>query len=343
MAHRQILVIGPRWVGDMVMAQSLFAALAAREPGCAIDVVAPSWATPLLDRMPQVRTRIDAPFKPKEFGLAARWRLGRALAGRYDEAYVLPGSWKSALTPLFARVPVRIGYRKEMRYGLLNRMPPLPEALKRKTAETYFRLAGVAGPRPDPKLEVDRANRDRLLGEHGLVAGGYVAFMPGAEFGPAKRWPPRHYAALARDLMARGDRVILLGSPKDAEVGAEIVALAPGVIDLTGRTRLEDAIDLLSAARLAVTNDSGLMHVASAVGTPIVAVYGSTSAENTPPLSPRAEIVTLRLPCSPCHEKVCPLGHLDCLERLEPARVAAAAERVAAAGGTAGDAGTGRA
>ncbi len=328
MAFRQILVIGPRWVGDMVMAQALFAALKARDPDCAVDVVAPTWATPLLDRMPEVRARIDAPFKPKEFGLSARWRLGRALAGRYDAAYVLPGSWKSALVPFFAGVPVRIGYRKEMRYGLLTRMPALPKALKRKTAETYFRLAEAPGPRPDPKLAVDPLNRDRLLSAYGLALDGYVAFMPGAEYGPAKRWPPRHYAALAREFMARGDRVILLGSPKDRPVGAEIVDLAPGVIDLTGETRLEDAIDLLSGARLAVSNDSGLMHVAAAVGTAVVAVYGSTSAENTPPLTPRAEIVTLKLPCSPCHEKVCPLGHLDCLEKLTPALVLAAAARV---------------
>lgn len=334
MAPRAILVIGPRWVGDMVMAQCLLSALKAREPDAAIDVVAPSWATPLLDRMPEVRRRIDAPFRPKELGLGARWRLGRDLAGRYDAAYVLPGSWKSALVPFFARVPVRIGYRKEMRYGLLTRMPALPKALKRKTADTYFRLAEIDGPRPDPKLTVDVANRDRLLAAHGIAAGGYVAFMPGAEYGPAKRWPSRHYAALAAERMAAGDRVILLGSPKDAEVGAEIVALAPGVIDLTGQTRLEDAIDLLSAARFAVCNDSGLMHVAAAVGTPVVAVYGSTSAENTPPLSPRAEIVTLGLACSPCHEKVCPLGHLDCLEKLEPGLVAAAAARV---GGKAGE------
>lgn len=333
MAGRAILVIGPRWVGDMVMAQSLFAALKAREPAAAIDVIAPAWATPLLDRMAEVRTRIDAPFRPKEFGLLARWRLGRSLAGRYDEAYVLPGSWKSALTPVFAGVPVRVGYRKEMRYGLLTRMPSLPATLKRKTADTYFRLAGVPGPRPDPKLEVDPANRDRLLAEHGLTVGGYAAFMPGAEYGPAKRWPSRHYAALARELIAGGERVILLGSPKDAEVGAEIVGLAPGVIDLTGQTRLEDAIDLLSAARLAVCNDSGLMHVAAAVGTAVVAVYGSTSAENTPPLSPRAEVVTLGLACSPCHAKVCPLGHLDCLEKLEPGLVSAAARRVAGKAG----------
>lgn len=330
MAERAILVIGPRWVGDMVMAQCLFSALKAADPSVPIDVMAPAWATPLLDRMPEVRARLDAPFKPKEFGLGARWRIGRSLRGRYSDAYVLPGSWKSALVPFFAGVRRRVGYVKEMRYGLLTEMPALPKAIKRKTAETYFRLAGVAGARPVPRLTVDGDNQARLLAAHGLAVGGYVALMPGAEYGPAKRWPSRSYAEFARASMADGDRVILLGSPKDAEVGAEIVALAPGVVDLTGQTRLEDAIDLIAGARLAVCNDSGLMHVAAAVGTPLVAVYGSTSAANTPPLSDRAEIVTLGLSCSPCHQKVCPLGTLACLEDLPVARVVEAAARVTA-------------
>ena len=330
MAERAILVIGPRWVGDMVMAQCLFKALKAAAPDVPIDVVAPTWATPLLDRMPEVRGRIDAPFKPKEFGLGARWRLGRALAGHYTEAYVLPGSWKSALVPFFARVAKRVGYLKEMRFGVLTDIVPLPKAIKRKTADTYFRLARVDGPRPIPSLSVDEANQARLFAEHGLARGAYVALMPGAEYGPAKRWPSRSYAAFARAMIERGDRVILLGSPKDAEVGAEIVSLAPGVIDLTGKTRLEDAIDLTAGARLAVCNDSGLMHVAAAVGTPLVAVYGSTSAANTPPLSARSEIVTLGLACSPCHEKICPLGTLACLEGLGVEAVLAAAARVTA-------------
>lgn len=330
MVDRAILVIGPRWVGDMVMAQCLFTALKAVDPTRPIDVVAPAWAAPLLARMPEVRTAIEAPFKPKEFGLLARWRFGRRLAGRYATAYVLPGSWKSALVPLFAGIPERIGYRKEMRYGLLTEMPDLPAVIKRKTAETYFRLAATGGRRVNPRLAVDAANRAALLAAHGLVAKHYVVMMPGAEFGPAKRWPSRHYAAFAAARMAAGDRVVLLGSAKDGEVGAEIAALAPGVIDLTGQTKLVDAIDLVAGARLAVCNDSGLMHVAAAVGTPLVAVYGSTSADNTPPLSDRAEIVSLKLPCSPCHEKVCPKGHLDCLEKLAPDLVAAAADRMEA-------------
>ena len=330
MAPSAILVIGPRWVGDMVMAQCLFKALKQARPEVPIDVVAPTWATPLLDRMPEVRARIDAPFKPKEFGLWQRWRLGRDLAGRYSEAYVLPGSWKSALVPFFARIDKRVGYLKEMRFGLLTDIVPLPKAIKRKTADTYFRLAQLQGERPIPALSVDDANQARLLDKHRLTARAYVTLMPGAEYGPAKRWPSRSYAAFARAMMDRGEGVVLLGSPKDAEVGAEIVALAPGVIDLTGQTRLEDAIDLIAGARLAICNDSGLMHVAAAVGTPLVAVYGSTSAANTPPLSARSEIVTLGLGCSPCHEKICPLGTLACLEGLEVEKVVAAAERVTA-------------
>ena len=162
----------------------------------------------------------------------------------------------------------------------------------------------------------------------GWQAQKFVALMPGAEFGPAKRWPSESYAGLARDMMAKGLKVALFGSKNDSDVTAEIAALAPGVVDLAGQTRLEDAIDLIAAARLAVSNDSGLMHVAAAVGTPIVAVYGSTSPQNTPPLAERRELVWLGLSCSPCHQKICPLGHLNCLKTLEVEQVAAAAERL---------------
>lgn len=328
---RAVLVIGPRWVGDMVMAQCLFRALKEADPDMAIDVMAPAWATPLVERMPEVRRRLDAPFERGKLGLAARFRAGRALAGRYRAAYVLQGSWKSALVPFFARIPKRIGYLKELRYGLLTDIVPLPKSLKRKTAETYFRLAR-AGSFAPPRLTVDPVNQARLLDRHGLTAGGFVALMPGAEYGPAKRWPSRQYAAFARAMTGRGLAVAIFGSGNDKPVATEIVAQAPGAIDLCGETRLEDAVDLLAAARFAVTNDSGLMHVAAAVATPLVAVYGSTSAENTPPLGDKVAIVSLKLACSPCHEKFCPLGHLDCLEKLDVARVIAASDRLTGGG-----------
>ncbi len=322
-----ILVIGPRWVGDMVMAQCLLAALKEIHPQAAIDVVAPAWAAPLLARMPEVRQRIEATTKPGRLGLAERWRFGRSIRGRYDAAYVLPGSWKSALIPFFAGIGKRVGHLREMRYGLLTDIVPLPENLKRRTAEAYFSLAR-GGTFCFPKLTVDAENQSALLRRTGLSPKKFVALMPGAEFGPAKRWPSEHYAGLARIMMEKDLGVALLGSRNDAPVTAEIAARAPGCVDLAGRTRLEDAIDLIAAARLAVSNDSGLMHVAAAVETPIVAVYGSTSPENTPPLSDDRELVWLGLSCSPCHQKVCPLGHLNCLKTLDVPLVAAAAERL---------------
>ncbi|ESX62892.1 glycosyl transferase family 1 [Mesorhizobium sp. LSHC422A00] len=322
-----ILVIGPRWVGDMVMAQCLFSALKELHPNAAIDVLAPAWAAPLVKRMPEIRQQIDFPLQPGALEFIIRRRFGRLLRGRYDMAYVLPGSWKSALIPFFARIPRRFGNLREMRYGLLTDIVPLPDAVKRRTAQAYFGLAQGGHFRP-PRLTVDAGNQKELLARFALQPGKFVAMMPGAEFGPAKRWPSESYAGLAREMMAKGFKVALFGSKNDRDVTAEIAALAPGVVDLAGKTRLEDAIDLIAAARLAVSNDSGLMHVAAAVGTPVVAVYGSTSPENTPPLAEQRELIWLHLSCSPCHRKVCPLGHLNCLKTLDVARVAAAADRL---------------
>ncbi|RUV30728.1 MULTISPECIES: lipopolysaccharide heptosyltransferase II [unclassified Mesorhizobium] len=322
-----ILVIGPRWVGDMVMAQCLFSALRELHPNAAIDVLAPAWAAPLVKRMPEIRQQIDLPLKSGALEFRMRRRFGRLLRGHYGIAYVMPGSWKSALVPFFARIPRRVGHLKEMRYGLLTDIVPLPDHLKRRTAQAYFGLAR-GGTFRAPKLAVDTKNQAELLGRFGLEAKKFVALMPGAEFGPAKRWPSERYAGLARDMMAKGFEVALFGSKNDADVTAEIATLAPGVVDLAGQTRLEDAIDLIAAARLAVSNDSGLMHVAAAVGTPIVAVYGSTSPQNTPPLAEQRELVWLGLSCSPCHRKICPLSHLNCLNTLEVAQVAAAAQRL---------------
>lgn len=324
-----ILVIGPRWVGDMVMAQCLFSALRELHPDAAIDVIAPAWAAPLVERMPEIRARIDAPFSRKKLELGARFRLGRALRGRYGEAYVMQGSWKSALVPFFAGIPKRVGHRREMRYGLINRIIPLPAELKRKTARAFHTLAG-GGQFRAPRLTVDTANQRALLERHGLASDGFVALMPGAEFGPAKRWPSASYADLARALMQRGLKVVLFGSKNDQPVTGEIAALAPGAIDLAGQTTLTDVIDLIAAAKVSVSNDSGLMHVAAAVGTPIVGVYGSTSPENTPPLAESRELVWLGLDCSPCHQKECPLGHLNCLNTLDVARVLASVERLIA-------------
>jgi heptosyltransferase-2 len=324
-----ILVIGPRWVGDMVMAQCLFAALKQRYPGAAIDVMAPGWAAPLVERMPEVRARLDAPFSRGKLEIGARRRIGKALRGRYQRAYVMQGNWKSALVPFFAGIRHRVGNLREFRYGLLTDIVPLPKELKRQTARAFFGLAR-GGTFRTPQLRVDAQNQAALFERLGLSQGGYAVLMPGAEYGPAKRWPARYYAALAGVLMARGHKIALLGSANDKPVTGEIATLAPGVLDLAGATRLEDAIDLIAGAALAVSNDSGLMHVAAAVDTPIVAIFGSTSPDNTPPLTEQRALVTLRLDCSPCHQKTCPLGHMNCLNTLSVETVLGAADKLLA-------------
>ena len=319
--HR-ILVVGPSWVGDAVMSQCLLKALTARDPSAAIDVLAPPSVASLLGRLPEVSAVLPSPFRHRDFSLRQRIGLGRSLAGRYSAAYVLPGSWKSAVVPFVARVPRRCGYLGEARWGLLNDIRPLPAAMKRKTAIAYQALAEpevVTEPSRlrTPSIEVDRENRSRLLRSFGLSVGAFAAFVPGAEFGAAKRWPIRHWIALAERLGRMGVRTVLFGSKNDAGVGTEIAQGRSSIVDLTGRTRIEDAIDLISASRFAVTNNSGLMHVAAAVGCKVVAVYGSTSPDDTPALSQTARFISLRLPCSPCRKRTCPLGHLDCLEKLE--------------------------
>ncbi|MDR0635180.1 MAG: lipopolysaccharide heptosyltransferase II, partial [Azoarcus sp.] len=299
---RKILVVGPSWVGDMVMAQSLFMSL--KEAGeCSIDVLAPAWSLPILARMPEVRRGVIMPLGHGRLGLGARWRLGRELASeRYGQAIVLPGSLKSALVPFFARIPRRTGFRGEMRYGLINDMRPLDRALLPMTVQRFVALGqpgGGARATPAfrvPRLVADAANQRALAGRFGFdPARAAIAFMPGAEYGPAKQWPPARYAELARQLVARGFQVWVLGSDKDRDAARPIAADNDGVLDFTGRTELGDAVDLLALARAAVTNDSGLMHVAAALDVPLAAIFGSSSPEHTPPLGTRVAIESLRL------------------------------------------------
>ncbi|HMM55343.1 MAG TPA: lipopolysaccharide heptosyltransferase II [Candidatus Desulfobacillus sp.] len=326
------LVVAPSWIGDTILAQPLFVRLHARHPGLILDAFAPAWAAPVLSRMRQIRRVIPNPFGHGEFDPAGRFRAGRALAGEgYEAAIVLPNSWKSALLPFFAGIPRRIGFRGEARHLLLNRMRRLDEQALPQLAQRYALLAedsGVTAPAPliAPRLETDAAALAATLAALGLEAApAPVVFCPGAEYGPAKRWPARHYAELARRVAADGLPVWLVGSARDAPVGAEIALLSDGAArDLCGSTDLGQAIDLLACARLVVSNDSGLMHVAAALDRPLVALYGSSSMAYTPPLSRRARLLSLELDCSPCFARECPLGHFRCLNDLLPDVVHAA-------------------
>jgi len=327
----KILVVAPNWIGDALLAQPLFARLRKKLPGVLIDALAPGWTAPVLKRMPELNEVIDSPFGHGELKLRARWRLGRALRGRsYDEAIVLPNTFKSALIPFFAEIPLRAGFVGESRYGLLNLVHKLDEKRLPLMAERYAQLAEKPGvpparPLPEVRLSIDRANLLITLSRLGLSrAKPIAAFCPGAEYGPSKRWPVRHFAALARKLAAQGYAVWLFGSEKDRGIGEEIVASSEGAAaNLCGKTDLASAIDLLSLAEAVVSNDSGLMHVAAGVGRPVVALYGSSSPEHTPPLSASARVVRTGIECSPCFARECPLGHFKCMNELLPERVMA--------------------
>ncbi len=320
----------------MVMTNSLLRTLAARRQ-VPIDVVAPAWSHPLLLRMPEVRQGFQVEVGHGELGLGAWWRLARELGKReYAQAIVVPRSFKKALAPWLARIPRRTGIRGEFRYGLINDMRRLEWTRSRPMVERLCALGLEPGerlpePLPYPHLRVDAAAQEAAMERLGLSASRPVAaLLPGAEHGPAKRWPAPHFAELAQRLRDAGFEVWLLGSPKDAATGDEIVDTSGGAaINLCGRTALLDAVDLLGAARVAVSNDSGLLHIAAAVGTPVVGLYGSSSPIYTPPLTEQREILYLDLHCSPCFEPECPLGHFRCMRDITPATAFAAATRLA--------------
>jgi heptosyltransferase-2 len=325
----KILIVAPNWIGDALLAQPLFARLLRKHPGATIDALAPGWTAPVLRRMPEISEVVDAPFGHGDLKLAVRWRLARALRERaYDQAFVLPNTLKSALIPFFAGIPVRAGFVGELRHGLLNRVHRLDERALPLMAERYAQLAEEPGsppqrPLPEVKLRVDLENLASALARLGLSRDQpLVAFCPGAEYGPAKRWPARHFAELAIKLAAQGRAIWLFGSDKDREIGEDIVRLSRGTaVNLCGRTDLASAIDLLSLAEVVISNDSGLMHVAAAVGRPVIALYGSSSPEHTPPLSKISRVVRTGIECSPCYARECPLGHFKCMIDLAPARV----------------------
>lgn len=327
----RILVVGPSWVGDMVMAQSLFKTLRRQRPESVIDVLAPPWSRPLLSRMPEVAAAIDLPVDHGRLGLGIRRRVARGLSDcGYVQAIVLPNSLKSALVPFWARVPRRTGWLGEMRFGLLNDLRRLPpgDALP-MTVQRFVALAAPAahGQPPEiepPRLRVAAAAAERARAALGIAPpqGPVLALCPGAEFGPAKRWPAAAYGTLARRRLEAGWAVWLFGADNDrASCAAVQHAAGGGCLDLCARTSLEQAVDLLSEVDAVVTNDSGLMHVAAALERPLVAVFGSSDPQATPPLSARASVLSLNLECSPCLRRSCPKKHTQCLNDLSPERV----------------------
>jgi heptosyltransferase II len=321
------LVIAPQWIGDAVMTQPLLARLHAR--GERITVGALPWVAPVYRSMPQVAQVIEFPFAHGGLQLKARRAIAQQIQDQFDTAYVLPNSLKSALLPLLAGIPKRVGYLGEARVGLLtHRIKNPPKDKRPPMVAFYSALSGHTDLAADrPQLQIDTQEVNATLLSLGLQRGQYAVFVPGAEYGPAKRWPAAHFAVLAQQLDVP---VLLLGSGKDAALCDEIAALAPQQCrNLAGKTQLLQAIHVLAASQCVVTNDSGLMHVAAALDVPQVALFGSSSPLHTPPLSRAAHTIWLKndaayqpaLDCAPCFERECPLGHTRCLHDITPQRV----------------------
>jgi len=329
------LIVGPSWVGDMVMAQSLFKALQTQDAQAEISVLAPAATFPLLERMPEVKEGILSPISHGKLNLREHYQMGLSLRNRFDVAIVLPGSIKSALIPFFARVPVRRGWLGELRYGLLNDWRKLDKNKIPLMVDQYVALAAdkklPLQSHQNPDLKVNPENFETIAKQLGLFFSGaqqkpVLAFCPGAEYGPAKQWPAEHFAELAKQRIAAGWQVWILGGPKDVEISNTIFNFLNKeqqsfCFNLAGKTRLLDAVDLLAQADAVVSNDSGLMHVSAALDKKLVVIYGSSTPQFTPPLSQHAKSVSLNLECSPCFERQCPLGHLNCLKQLSASRV----------------------
>lgn len=335
----KILVIGPAWVGDMVMAQCLFKLLKARESASEIHVAAPAWTLPVLSRMPEVSGMTALPFAHGELNLALRYSIGKEFQAQgFDQAIVLPNSFKSALIPWFAKIPKRSGWARELRSLLLNDVRTLdkkryPLMIERFLALGVEKGADLPAVYPHPELMSSAETQAIALAKCGLPRPSQpvLALCPGAEFGSSKRWPEEYYAELAQEKLKEGWQVWLFGSAKDKTVTEKIMALTQNAcVDLAGKTKLDEAIDLLALATVVVSNDSGLMHVAAALKKPIVAIYGSTSPDFTPPLADQVAISRLALDCQPCFQRECPLKHQRCMRDLEPKQVSVALEELIA-------------
>lgn len=330
---RKILVIGPAWIGDMMMAHTLFQLLKQRNPNVQIDVLASGWTRQLLIRMPEVHQAIDMPIGHGSLAFAERRAQGKELAlHHYDQAILLPNSFKSAFIPFFANIPLRTGWRGEMRYGLLNDIRVLD---KKRFPLMVQRYAALALPKntepltqfPYPRLTVDKHQRPQLLTKFALqLQRPLLIICPGAEYGPAKRWPEHYFAEVADEKIRAGWQVWLMGSAKDREVTEAIRKLLldeerEHCFNLAGNTNLGEAIDLMDCADAVLSNDSGLMHIAAALQKPLAVIYGSTSPEHTPPLAEQVTIISKKIECAPCFERECPKVHHKCLRDLMPQQV----------------------
>ncbi len=335
------LVIAPQWVGDAIVSLPLIAQL--RQEVNALDVLVMPGVAAVYKACPDVRDVIAVPFVHGALQWSLRWKTAQQLRGRYQTAIVLPNSLKSALIPWLAGIPIRRGMLGEHRFLLLNdrRQPPVHHGTGRPAMLAHY-LALANPPVHSQAIDATGQHRPRLSAQRLPQpnigsASAVLALCPGAEYGPAKQWPAEHFAAIGKHWIAQSPDhgVVILGGPKETVIGEKIqqsiqknTADATPVQNLCGKTSLAEAFGWLSRAAVVVSNDSGLMHAAAALDVPVVGLFGSSDPDHTPPLSPKAVAVSLRLSCSPCFQRECPFGTTACLRDLTPDQVLGAMRNV---------------
>ena len=334
-----ILLVPYMWIGDFVRCHTVVKLIKQRYPSRPVDVLTTSMVAPLLDYMPGVRKGVVVDLPRRRLALGQHWALAARLRREgYGQVLVMPRTWKSALAPFLAGIAQRTGFVGEARFGLINDLRwgerQLPRMIEQCAALAMPKGEAFPAEWPLPELRVPATEVTAWRQRQGFSLGQRIdiAVAPGA-VGPSKRWPTAAYAELARRLGAAGHRVWVVGGPGEREQAAEIVAAASdAAFDLTGAD-LRNAILALAAAQVAVSNDSGLLHVAAGLGKPAIGIFGPTSPYHWAPLNPLAAVIETAsdLPCRPCHKPVCRLGHHRCMQDIAVDQVLAAIRAAALA------------
>jgi heptosyltransferase II len=329
---RPVLIIPYMWIGDFVRGHTVVRVLKQRWPNRPVDLLTTSLCAPLVDYMPGVRSAIISDLPRSRLAVAKQWALAAELRARgYGTALVLPRTWKSAIAPALAGIPERIGFVGEARFGMINRWrwgeKALPRFIDKNAALALPDGAALPAEWPAPQLKVPAGETERWRQTNGLGSGPAVALAPGS-VGASKRWT--YYPEAARLLAERGLDVWVVGGPGEKALAAEILAGGgPRVRDLTG-SDLRNGILAMAAASVAISNDSGLMHIAAALGTPTLGIFGPTSPYHWAPLNGLAATVLTKtsVPCQPCHRPVCTMNDHRCMRDIPASDVVETAQRV---------------
>jgi heptosyltransferase-2 len=327
-----ILIVPYMWIGDFVRGHTVVRVLNERWPNRPVDLLTTSLCAPLVDYMPGVRAGIVWDLPRSRLAVAKQWRLAALLRSRgYRTALVLPRTWKSAIAPALAGIPERIGFVGEARFGLVNKLrwgeKALPRFIDKNAALALPEGAPLPSEWPVPQLRVAPDAIGRWRQANGLGTGKAVALAPGS-VGVSKRWT--YYGEAARRLADQGLDVWVVGGPGETAMAQEIVAAGGAKVrDLTG-TDLRNGILAMAAASVAISNDSGLMHIAAGLGTPTMGIFGPTSPYLWAPLNGLAATVqtTTQLSCQPCQRTVCTMNDHRCMRDISAAEVVAIAQRV---------------